>query len=304
MSIEIKSAAWVQDDQNISSLHLGATAARQALEISDTSDEEIGLLINIGTYRDENLVEPAEAALMQQRAGLNGDMRREVETADGSLAFEPAPTTLSFDVLGGACGFFNALEILDSFTANGTVSAGLIISANVHPSKTDHPDFPFTPLGSAMVVSNSQAGLGFGRIKGYNSKDNTEPGITGSVCITKQKGDGRDVIEIKQSADLVDRLVSFTVENGRQYLAEHNLAADDFDYIVGVEHDADFLKQVAVGLGLDPELCQTNFSQMGNTHSSAPIIAFSDEQNKKPGRRGLVIGSGSGLTCYFAVYQS
>jgi 3-oxoacyl-[acyl-carrier-protein] synthase-3 len=50
----------------VSSVGQAAEAARAALDAAGCPHEQVDALINVGVYRDANLVEPAVAALIQQ----------------------------------------------------------------------------------------------------------------------------------------------------------------------------------------------------------------------------------------------
>ena len=70
MSAIIKGTGFCQDITIKGVIAKGTHAAKQAIEQAKVSIEDIGLFINCGLYRDDNICEPAIAALIQKELGL------------------------------------------------------------------------------------------------------------------------------------------------------------------------------------------------------------------------------------------
>jgi 3-oxoacyl-[acyl-carrier-protein] synthase-3 len=69
--IESVGVAGARGLRRASSVELAARAARRAIEAAGCEASEIGLLVSVGVYRDQNICEPAIAPFVQRRIGLN-----------------------------------------------------------------------------------------------------------------------------------------------------------------------------------------------------------------------------------------
>ena len=130
-------------------LKLADAAARACLARAHLEAGDIDLLINAGLYREDNLTEPALAALIQEDIGAN----------PGHPPREGAHGTFSFDVANGGCGVLTALELLDGFVRSGTIQTGLVVASDSEPD--DSESFPFPAVGGAVLVRPTRGGEGF-----------------------------------------------------------------------------------------------------------------------------------------------
>ena len=130
-------------------LKLADEAARACLARAHREAGDIDLLINAGIYREDNLAEPALAAMIQEDIGAN----------PGHPPREGAHGTFSFDVANGGCGVLTALELLDGFVRSGTIRTGLVVASDSAPGASE--SFPFPAVGGAMLVRSASGGGGF-----------------------------------------------------------------------------------------------------------------------------------------------
>ena len=73
MGIIIKATSIIEDVENQGSVELTVKAAKQCIASAGISMEDIGILINLGIYKEDNVGEPAMAALIQKQLRLNAD---------------------------------------------------------------------------------------------------------------------------------------------------------------------------------------------------------------------------------------
>jgi 3-oxoacyl-[acyl-carrier-protein] synthase III len=130
-------------------LKLADAVARACLARAHLEAGDIDLLLNAGLYREDNLTEPALAALIQEDIGAN----------PGHPPREGAHGTFSFDVANGGCGVLTALELLDGFVRSGTIQTGLVVASDSAPD--DSESFPFPAVGGAVLVRPTRGGEGF-----------------------------------------------------------------------------------------------------------------------------------------------
>ena len=88
MVLEVRSTAVCDDPEEFSSVNLAVRAGESCIAGFSQDRGEIDLLINIGVYRDRNIIEPAMSSLIQRELRLNND----------PLATDMEKTTFSFDL--------------------------------------------------------------------------------------------------------------------------------------------------------------------------------------------------------------
>jgi 3-oxoacyl-[acyl-carrier-protein] synthase III len=100
---------------------LADAAARECLARAGREASDVDLLINAGVYREDNMGEPALAALVQEDIGANLG-----HPADGGHG------TFSFDLANGACGVISAMHLQAGLLRSGVIRLGLIVAAGRH----------------------------------------------------------------------------------------------------------------------------------------------------------------------------
>src|SRR5262245_22995012 len=144
MSVVIEQSARSAAAPHAGSIEHAVSAGQQVLEQAGIDPGEVDVLINVGVYRDGNVVEPANSALIQ----LGLDMHLDYEAGSGR-------STFSFDLRNGACGVLNAVHAASALLATGTAAKVLIVSSDAHPGGVEAADpirFPFTAAGAAWLL--------------------------------------------------------------------------------------------------------------------------------------------------------
>ncbi|MFE9258339.1 hypothetical protein [Streptomyces sp. NPDC006879] len=173
-----------------STVELAGRAARDCLTKAQLSPAAIGAVINVGVYRESNTFEPALAALVQKEAEISLDY-----LADPAAAF-------SFDLMNGACGVLNAIQVAQSLIETGSTERLLITAADVHPGGGAHrdPDYPYADLGGALLLQRSaDPDVGFGPVLHYTADAPTD--VQGYLDTTRMGTDGRNQITVARAQD-------------------------------------------------------------------------------------------------------
>jgi 3-oxoacyl-[acyl-carrier-protein] synthase-3 len=132
------------------SIALSARAARGSLRLARREATELEVLINTGIFRDKNISEPAIASFIQRSIGANP-----------SCGQPGDPSTLSFDLANGCCGFLNGIEIVSGFIGSGRAGCGMVVTADVDPTPRASRGLPFAPTGAALVLAPGGPDRGF-----------------------------------------------------------------------------------------------------------------------------------------------
>ena len=148
--IEAVSALTSRGLRKPSARRLADAAARTCLAHAGREPGDIDMLINTGIYREDNMGEPALAALVQEDIGAN-------------LGQPPlgGHGTFSFDLLNGTCGVISAIQLQAGMLRSGLIRLGAIVTSDVHPDLKDPGSAPFRPAGGTLLLGWDDSTPGF-----------------------------------------------------------------------------------------------------------------------------------------------
>jgi len=129
---------------------LADAAAKACLAQAGRRPGDVDMLINAGIYREDNMGEPALAALIQEDIGAN-------------LGEPPvgAHGTFSFDLLNGACGVITAIQLESGLLRSGVIRYGAIVTSDVEPDAGSRGAAALRPAGGAMLLGWDDGIAGF-----------------------------------------------------------------------------------------------------------------------------------------------
>jgi 3-oxoacyl-[acyl-carrier-protein] synthase-3 len=292
MPTAITSTAVSTDPRLGGSIAHASAAATACIERAGIHPDQVDLLINVGVYRDENMAEPAMAALIQKNIGTNLDYLRS------------GRPTLSFDLMNGACGVLNAVQVAGAFLDTGDAEFALVVSGDAHPSGRPDPAFGYATAGAAMLLSRAAgAGSGFGRIG--TAADGGTPGVVGYIDLDAVGTRGRERIRVDRDADYAERLVEFAAVEAARYAAEEGLDLSD-TLLVASQPTPAFAAELARRLGIAAPAVVTVRDVDGDPHSSALTFAYhqavgSGQAAAYP--QALFVAAGAGLSVAYSVYR-
>ncbi|WP_162958176.1 hypothetical protein [Nocardia yunnanensis] len=242
-----------------SSIEQAAAAARRAIAEAGSTPEQIDALINTGVYRDSNMVEPAMSALIQQQAGIG------LEYHSGEVP------CLSFDLMNGACGILNAVQVSQALLEAPTVHRVLLVSGDAHPSKSPlpQPGFPIKPVGAAMLLEKRPGAAGFGAL--HISATDGRPAAEGFVRLSEMGTTGRSSIRVRRPAD-IETLLHHAISAASEALEVADAPLDRVVLICG-RPVADFPDRLAQRLGIPPTAVSADDTP-GDAHTSALPVAY------------------------------
>ncbi len=279
------------------SIEYSAIAGQACIDGSSIDASEIGVLLNVGIYRDQNIHEPALASLIQGRIGLNSNLRAAQSEAWGR-------GTLSFDVMNGVCGFFNAVQLASSFIETRSTRAVLVVASDVHPSCKVHEDFPFTHLGAAALLTRSDDGSGFHDVVVASSEDE----YVGSRSFTDvgTSDRARDEITFEVEDDFAERLGDFALAAAAAYIQERRIDVRALKHVIVSTPPYDIRPALTKLLGVTSTQLVDTSSRFGVPFTSLPIIGYqiASELGLEPGDELLFLSAGAGLTFAAGMYRA
>ncbi|AOW94079.1 hypothetical protein BFN03_19175 [Rhodococcus sp. WMMA185] len=261
MGVIITATGVSHDTDTASVIEHSSRAARAALEAASISPEQVGVLINTGIYRDSNMVEPAIAALIQKAAGIGLDYG------------ETDPKSFSFDLMNGACGVLNAVQVASGLLETSTTERVLIVSGDTHPSMTGAAapqDFPYSTAGAAMLLEYTDGAEGFGPV--HVDLLAGEPTIEGYVDISTMGITGRSAMTVARADDFDTRILDAAVS-----VASSALDGADTDpattVLISSQPTPGFQDALAKKLGVRA-LTAGEQPIVGDTHTAALTLAY------------------------------
>lgn len=295
MGTIISSTGVCKNGNEQSVITLASSAAFECIDKAGVDKNDIDLIINTGVYRDENMVEPAIAALVQQRMEIN-------------LRFQPEHHTFAFDIIGGACGMLSAVHATSALMANGRARRVLIVSCDVHPSGSKVTGFPYSSLGAAMLLEWSDDPT-----KGFQAIDfKTSPsgyvGTVGKLDIIKHGINSINTIDVHIEPDFEERACSFTIETIRsllsRYKSSHSIDTSRIK-LIPTHLWKNFGNRVSQGLGFREFHQECLFEKYGNPHSAALTVAFHEALTTgvvNPGDQLMLLAASASLTVGAGLY--
>ena len=283
MGTAIRAIAVSTDPAVRSSIMHAATAARECLRQADIAPDQVDVMINAGVYRDANMAEPAMAALIQQEIGMNLDYVRSSSPVAG----------FSFDLMNGACGVLNAVQVAGAYLTTGSAEYVLVVSADAHPSNAElgAPDtagFPYATLGAAMLLERTwQEGSGFGEVR-VTAAAGGAPGGAGLLEMDKVGANGRRRITVRRGADFAERLLALAADASRDYAANTGIDLAD-TLLVTSAPTADFGAALAGQLGVPADAVVS--------HTARPATRTPRRSPSATSRRSRAAGSGRTARC-------
>jgi 3-oxoacyl-[acyl-carrier-protein] synthase III len=248
-------------------LKLADQAARACLARAHLEAGDIDLLVNAGLYREDNLCEPALAALIQEDIGAN----------PGHPPRKGAHGTFSFDVANGGCGVLTALELLDGFVRSGTIRTGLVVASDSAAGASE--SFPFPVVGGAMLVRAGNGGGSFVDLA-FETFGEAAGIFESSISWREQERHlplsrpGKNVLTVVQGDGYAQRAIECAEEATRRFLARHELGASSVDLAIFSQSPLGFADGLATRLDLARGRVACIADELRGAHTAGPIAAL------------------------------
>jgi len=305
---------------------LADEAARACLRQAGRTAGEVDFLVNAGVYRDNNIGEPAVAAIIQQDIGANPDP-----------PLTGGHGTFSFDVVNGAVGVLNAVHVLDGFLASGAIDVGLVVASDQDPERGSHWDFPFglvglagrvsrgstprfpyDPVGAALLLSRtSDEGRGFARFAFSTFPEyqhllrgevSWEEGGLPHVITDAVPGlhAGKNVLHVHEMEGFAERGAECAVATLAPFLRSAGLSVADVDLFVPSPSPVGFADALARALQVPADRMALVDERASRVHTAGPVVALEAAMRSgrfASARHVLFVAMGSGLTIGLALYR-
>jgi 3-oxoacyl-[acyl-carrier-protein] synthase III len=280
---------------------LADAAARKCFARAGCQPRDIGVLINVGVYREDNMGEPALAALIQEDIGAN-------------LGRLPAGGvgTFSFDLINGACGVITAVQIESSLLRSGVVQLGAVVASDVPPD-LETPGVPvLRPAGGAILLRRDDGPGGFTDFATETFPEYEHLFASGLVWRERRgirmpgQGDGHNKMVVTVRPGYHERLADCAEEATRRFLRRTGLGIEDIDLLVPAPSAPDFLDRLRTRLGVPGDRVAYIPEDLDGAYTTGPIAALQaaiSSGRLSEARNTLLVAAGAGVTVALALYR-
>jgi 3-oxoacyl-[acyl-carrier-protein] synthase-3 len=306
-------------------IKLADEAAQACLRQAGRPASEIDFLINAGIYRDNNIGEPAVAAIIQEDIGANPDP-----------PLRGGHGTFSFDVSNGACGVLTGMHIIDGFLHSGAIHLGIVVTSDADPSRGSNWDFPFGLVGTAGRVSRNHSKFPFAALGGavlLSHRMEEQKGFSRFAFATFpefehlfeaevkwQEGPiprvvadrlpllepGSNKLRIHEREGYAARCAECAVTSSRAFLESVNLAPMQIDVLIPNPTPSGFPDLYAQAMEIPADRVARVDERFARVHTAGPIAALESAMRNgrlKEARNVLFVTVGSGITVGMALYH-
>jgi len=280
---------------------LADAAARSCLERAGKEPGDVDMLINAGVYREDNMGEPALAALIQEDIGAN-------------LGQPPigGRGTFSFDLINGTCGVITAIQLESGLLRSGVIRLGAIVTSDVGPDLRDPGAAPFRPAGGAMLLGWDDTQAGFTDFAAETYPEYQDLFASGLVWQERQgrrvprRAAGQSQMVIDARPGYQARLADCAEEAAHRFLRRLGLGIGDIDLLVPAPSSPAFLDTLRVRLGIPGDRVAYVAEDLEDAYTTGLIAAV--QAAVRSGRLGearstLMLAAGAGITVALALYR-
>ncbi|HTY08163.1 MAG TPA: 3-oxoacyl-[acyl-carrier-protein] synthase III C-terminal domain-containing protein [Candidatus Edwardsbacteria bacterium] len=269
-------------------LRHAVAAGKSCLRSSRHRPADVRVLVNSGVHRDGHVCEPAIAAYIQHRLGINTEFQ--------------GRRTLSFDLLNGGCGMLNAAQVLWALMQGGDVPVGMAVASEANGDRRPDPASAIAASGAALLLDISpRRDVGFGSFA-FRTDDTAADLYTSVVDLTVRRGR----LLLRRRAELEQAYLAMVGAAVDEALAKEGLSREQIDRVVPAQISAGFLSRLPAASGFPRERVADLTGQLPDTISTSVFLALQRSLAARPPARGekaLLIACGAGVTVAAATYH-
>jgi 3-oxoacyl-[acyl-carrier-protein] synthase III len=262
---------------------VGSKAVNQLLEKTNTSPEEVDLVICATVTPDHQF--PATANIISDKAGIKN--------------------AHSFDLNAGCSGFLYALDTAAKFIETGSRKKVIVVGAEKMSSIVDYQDRATCPIfgdGAGAVLlepTTEDIGIvdsivqsdGVGRFHLHQKAG-------GSVKpASYETVDAREHFIYQEGQPVFKWAVSKMADVSVEMMERHGVAPDDLNWLVPHQANMRIIEATAKRMGIKREQVMINIQRYGNTTAATlPLCLWEWEDQLKKGDNIILATFGAGFT--------
>lgn len=278
-------------EDGLGTSYMGAEAVRKLLEKTNTSPDDIDMVLCATVTPD--MLFPATANIISDKVGITN--------------------AWGYDINAGCSGFLFSFATASSFIQSGQAKKIILVTGERMSSITDYKDRSTCPLfGDAAVAmlieptTEESMGLqdqilrvdGIGRHYLYQKSGGSMYPASEETVKNREHfihQDGQTVFKYA-----VSRMADVSVE----IMEKHNLKAEDIAYLIPHQANMRIIEATGKRMGLQNDKILINIEKFGNTAgTSIPLVLWEFEKNFKKGDTLIFSAFGAGFTWGSMLYK-
>jgi len=263
--------------------YMGAKAVKQLLEKTNTSPDEVDLLLCATLTPDMQF--PATASVIADKVGIKN-------------AFH-------FDINSACTGYITGLITAAKFVESGQYKKVIVVGAEKMSSIIDYTDRTtctlFGDAGTATMVEPTTEDLGMvdfiARADGEGRKYLHQKAGGSCMPASHQTVDDRLHFVFQDGQPVFKNAVSKMADVSVEIMERNNLTAEKLAYLVPHQANLRIIDATARRMGLDPSKVMINIEKYGNTTSATiPLCLWEWEKSLKKGDNLILSAFGAGFS--------
>ena len=278
-------------EDGLGTSYMGAEAVRKLLEKTNTSPDDIDMVLCATVTPD--MLFPATANIISDKVGITN--------------------AWGYDINAGCSGFLFSFATASSFIQSGQAKKIILVTGERMSSITDYKDRSTCPLfGDAAVAmlieptTEESMGLqdqilrvdGIGRHYLYQKSGGSMYPASEETVKNREHfihQDGQTVFKYA-----VSRMADVSVE----IMEKHNLKAEDIAYLIPHQANMRIIEATGKRMGLQNDKILINIEKFGNTAgTSIPLVLWEFEKNFKKGDTLIFSAFGAGFKWGSMLYK-
>ncbi len=263
----------------------GSKAIEKCLSESGFGQCQIGMLINTGVYSDNNVQEPAFAALLQ------GNVKKRL--------FPGQENMFSYDLNDGGGGMIMAFRILDGFLESEKIELGLVVAGDA-PQVGDQPaGTNYSVQAGAILLGRGKPEIGFTRFV-----QDSYPEYLEEFSSYTEHLNGELKSVINQSDKYLDYCLGCAQKSITRFLVREQLGMSDIGLVIPSQSPAGFAEQLCKIAGGDNIFVLEGDHNLYSAGLAFALEAAMESRKLANSRKTLFVTVGPGISVNLALYRS
>ncbi len=265
------------------SAYMGARAVKGLLEKTNTSPDEIDLIIGTGATPD--MMFPANANIIADMVGIKNGF--------------------GFDINAACSGFLYTLQTAAQFVESGRYKKVIVVGADKMSAITDYTDRTTCPLfgdaAAAVLLEPTEEDLGIiDHIFGVDGSGRHHLHMKAGGSLkpaTHETVDAREHFIYQEGQAVFKFAVTKMADVSVEMMEKHQLTSENLAWLVPHQANMRIIEATARRMGLPKEKVMINIQRYGNTTTATiPMCLWEWEDQLKKGDNVILAAFGGGFT--------
>jgi 3-oxoacyl-[acyl-carrier-protein] synthase-3 len=270
-------------EKGLGSSDLGAEAVKELLEKTNTSPDEIDLVICPTVTPDMQF--PANANIISDKAGIKN--------------------AFSFDLNAGCSGFLYALSTGSKFVESGRYKKVIVVGAEKMSAIVDYRDRSTCPIfgdgSGAVLLEPTEENYGIidemMQVDGSGRKHLHQKAGGSVKPASHETVDAREHFIYQEGQPVFKAAVANMADFSVEMMKRNNIEPDDLNWLVPHQANMRIIEATARRMGIKKEQVMINIQRYGNTTAATlPLCLWEWEEKLNKGDNIILATFGAGFT--------